>query len=361
VPGFLGSLEIATDTMPRVLVLGIDSSCDETAAAVVRDGRECLSSIVASQTALHARFGGVVPEIACRAHVENYPWAVEEALRQAGVTLDAIDGVAVTNRPGLVNALLVGVAAAKGIAFATGKPLVGVDHIVAHIHASFLAPEGHPRFPHVALVVSGGHTSLYLCRTERDQELIGATLDDAAGESFDKVAQLLGLPYPGGPSVEKAAKAGDASKFPLPRTHAGRDSLDFSFSGMKTAVLYRAFGQDVRPGDARTATPKFPVADVAAGFQEAVVDVLVEKTMLAARRTGVAEVVIGGGVAANTLLRERIAAACAGAGLRAVIPPRALCTDNAAMVAVSGYFRLAAGERDGLDLDCHPRPVRAGR
>ncbi len=344
-----------------MLVLGIDSSCDETAAAVVRDGREQLSSVVASQTELHRRFGGVVPEIACRAHVENYPWAVAEALSRAGVTLEAVDGIAVTNRPGLVNALLVGVAAAKGIALARGLPLVGVDHIVAHIHAAFLAPGGGPGFPNVSLVVSGGHTSLYLCRSEREHELIGATLDDAAGEAFDKVAQLLALPYPGGPSVEKAAKGGDPSKFPLPRTSPGKDSLDFSFSGLKTAVLYRAFGQDVRPGDARAATPKVEVAHVAASFQEAVVDVLVEKTLLAVRRTGVREVVIGGGVAANTLLRDRIASEGGRAGLRVVVPPRALCTDNAAMVAVSGYFRLAAGERDDLDLDCFPRPVRAGR
>jgi N6-L-threonylcarbamoyladenine synthase len=344
-----------------MLVLGIDSSCDETAAALVRDGRECLSSVVASQTELHRRFGGVVPEIACRAHVENYPWAIEEALRRAGVGLDAVDGIAVTNRPGLVNALLVGVAAAKGVALATGKPLVGVDHIVAHIHASFLAPGGAPGCPNVALVVSGGHTSLFLCRSEREHELIGATLDDAAGEAFDKVAQLLNLPYPGGPSIEAAAKTGDPKLFPLPRTSAGRDSLDFSFSGMKTAVLYRAFGQDLRPMDARAAKPKVDVAHVAAGFQAAVVDVLVDKTLLAARRTGVREIVIGGGVAANTLLRERIAAEGAAAGLRVVVPPRALCTDNAAMVAVSGFFRLAAGERDGLDLDCFPRPVRAGR
>src|SRR5262245_31911185 len=317
-----------------MLVLGIDSSCDETAAAVVRDGREALSNVVASQTELHRRFGGVVPEIACRAHVENYPWAVEEALRRAGVTLAQLDGVAVTNRPGLVNALLVGVAAAKGVALATGLPLVGVDHIVAHIHASFLAPGGGPGFPNVALVVSGGHTSLYLCRDARTHELLGATLDDAAGEAFDKVAQLLSLPYPGGPSVEKAAKGGDPTMFPLPRTHPGKDSLDFSFSGLKTAVLYRAFGQDVRPGAARAATPKVGVAHVAASFQQAVVDVLVEKTLLAARRTGVREVVIGGGVAANTLLRETIVAAGAAEGLRVVVPPRALCTDNAAMVAV---------------------------
>ena len=344
-----------------MLVLGIDSSCDETAAAVVRDGNECLSSVVASQTELHRRFGGVVPEIACRAHVENYPWAVEEALRRAGLGLDDLDGIAVTNRPGLVSALLVGVSAAKAIALARGLPLVGVDHIVAHIHASFLAPGGGPTFPHVALVVSGGHTSLYLCRSPLDHELIGATLDDAAGEAFDKVARLLDLPYPGGPSIEIAAKDGDPSAFPLPRTSPGRDSLDFSFSGLKTAVLYRAFGQDVRPGDARKAQPRAKVADICASFQAAVVDVLVQKTMLAIERTGVREVVIGGGVAANTLLRDRIVAAADRAGCRAVVPPRALCTDNAAMVAVSGTFRHAAGERDALDVDCFPRPIRAGR
>lgn len=353
-----------------MLVLGIDSSCDETAAAVVRDGRVQLSSVVASQIELHRRFGGVVPELACRAHVENYPWAVEEALRRAEVTLDDIDGIAVTNRPGLVSALLVGVSAAKAIALATGKPLVGVDHIVAHIHACCLLPEGGPEYPAVALVVSGGHTSLYLLRSPLENELLGATLDDAAGETFDKVAQMLRLPYPGGPSIDKAARQGDPAKFPLPRTQprqrvagsgaAGTDgALDFSFSGMKTAVLYRAFGQDARPETARASDPLVPVADVCAGLQAAIADVLVQKTMAPVRATGVKQVVLGGGVACNSELRKRMAEAGAARGLRVLIPPPALCTDNAAMVAVSGWFRLAAGERDGLDLDCHPRPVRA--
>jgi N6-L-threonylcarbamoyladenine synthase len=349
-----------------MIVLGIDSSCDETAAALVRDGRECLSSVVASQIELHRRFGGVVPEIACRAHVTNYPWAVDEALRRAGLTLDDVDGVAVTNRPGLVNALLIGVSAAKAIALARDLPLVGVDHIVAHVHASFLAPEGAPRFPCVALVVSGGHTSLYLLRSAAEHELIGATRDDAAGEAFDKVARLVGLPYPGGPSIEAAARDGDPAAFPLPRTTPGRrssgpGSLDFSFSGMKTAVLYRAFGQDARPKQAVLSEPRVPVADIAAGFQSAVVDVLVKTTLRAAEQTGVPEIVLGGGVAANTLLRERMREAGGKRGLRVVIPPKELCTDNAAMVAVSGWFRLRDGERDGLDLDCHPRPVRAKR
>ncbi len=344
-----------------MIVLGIDSSCDETAAALVRDGREILASVVASQIELHKRFGGVVPEIACRAHVENYPWAIEEALRRANLTLADIDGVAVTNRPGLVNALLVGVSAAKAISLARGIPLVGVDHIVAHIHACFLVPGTEPRFPAVALVVSGGHTSLYLLKTATEHELIGATLDDAAGETFDKVAQILRLPYPGGPSVDKAARGGDPAKFPLPRTQPRGDSLDFSFSGLKTAVLYRAFGQDARPETARVAEPLFPLADVCAGFQAAVVDVLVAKTLAAVRATGVRDVVIGGGVACNSLLRSQLAEACARRGIRLIVPPPELCTDNAAMVAVTGWLRLTAGERDGLDLDCFPRPVRAGR
>ncbi len=349
-----------------MIVLGIDSSCDETAAALVRDGVACLSSVVASQVELHRRFGGVVPEIACRAHVENCPWVVAEALRRADLTLADVDGVAVTNRPGLVNALLVGVTVAKAVALARDLPLVGVDHIVAHIHASFLAAGGGPRFPCVALVVSGGHTSLYVLRSATDHELIGATLDDAAGEAFDKVARLIGLAYPGGPSIEAAAVGGDAAAFPLPRTSPGRgapggNTLDFSFSGLKTAVLYRAFGQDARPRQAVLRDPLAPVADIAAGFQEAVVDVLVRTTLRAAKQHGVREIVLGGGVAANTRLRESMRRAGGRRGLRVVIPPRELCTDNAAMVAVSGWFRLRDGERDGLDLDCHPRPVRASR
>ncbi len=344
-----------------MLVLGIDSSCDETSAAVVRDGRACLSSVVASQTELHRRFGGVVPELACRAHVDNYPWAVEEALRRAEVTPRDLDGVAVTHRPGLVNALLVGVSAAKALALVWDLPLVGVDHIAAHVHASFLVPDAEPRFPCVALVASGGHTSLFLCSTPVDHALLGATLDDAAGEAFDKAARLLSLPYPGGPSIEMAARAGDASTFPLPRTSPGKDSLDFSFSGLKTALLYRAFGQNVRPRDVVGRAPSAPVADIAAGFQEAVVDVLVDTTLRAARMTGVADVILGGGVAANTHLRERLTVAGAAEGVTVLVPPRELCTDNAAMVAVSGHLRLAAGERDGLDLDCYPRPVRAER
>lgn len=344
-----------------MIVLGIDSSCDETAAAVVRDGREALSNVVASQVELHGRFGGIVPEVACRVHVENYPWVVDEALRRAEVTLDDLDGIAVTHRPGLVGALLVGVAAAKGIALATGLPLVGVDHIAAHVHAAFLSEDGPPEFPCVALVVSGGHTSLFLCRSPHEHELIGATIDDAAGEAFDKVARMLGLGYPGGPAVERIAREGDPARFPMPRTSPRKSSLDFSFSGLKTAVLYGAYGQGVRPRDTTPDQLLVPAADVAAGFQESVVEVLVRKTLAAAKRHRVRCVTIGGGVACNGPLRERMARECEQAGIHAVIPERRYCTDNAAMVAVSGTFRLLAGERDGLDLDCHPRPVRAAR
>lgn len=344
-----------------MIVLGIDSSCDETAAAVVRDGHECLSNVVASQMELHSRFGGVVPEVACRVHVENYPWVVEEALRRAGVTPEDLDGIAVTHRPGLVGALLVGVTVAKALSLAWDLPLVGVDHIAAHVHAAFLSEEGAPDFPSVALVVSGGHTSLFLCRSAHEHELVGATIDDAAGEAFDKVARLLDLGYPGGPAVERAARDGDPTRFPMPRTSPRRASLDFSFSGLKTAVLYGAYGQGAKPRETSPEDLLVPLADVAAGFQEAVVEVLVRKTLAAARRYRVGCIVAGGGVACNGPLRERLHREGEQAGLRVVIPERRYCTDNAAMVAVSGTFRLQAGERDGLDLDCHPRPVRAAR
>jgi N6-L-threonylcarbamoyladenine synthase len=344
-----------------MIVLGIDSSCDETAAALVRDGRHCLASVVASQVALHERFGGVVPEIACRAHVENLPWAVDQALQQAQLSLDDVDGIAVTHRPGLVSALLVGVSAAKGLALARGLPLVGVDHIAAHVHANFLAEGPPPEFPCVALVVSGGHTSLYHCPSPHEHVLIGATRDDAAGEAFDKVAQMLSLPYPGGPSIDKAAEQGDPKAIRFPRTGPGKETLDFSFSGLKTSVLYKAFGQDLRPQDTRGVAPRFPVADVAASFQEAVVDVLVKTTFRALGQTGVRSLLVGGGVAANSRLRARLLAEGRRRGVDVRIPAKPLCTDNAAMVAVSGTFRLQAGERDGLDLDCHPRPIRAER
>jgi N6-L-threonylcarbamoyladenine synthase len=339
-----------------VILLAIDTSCDETSAAVVRDGREMLSNVVASQVPLHRRFGGVVPEIACRAHTENITRVVEKALADAGVSQGDLDGVAVTNRPGLIGALLVGLSAAKAVALANGIPLVGVDHIEAHVFSAVLAGE-EIELPAVGLVVSGGHTSLFLVEGVGRLTELGRTTDDAAGEAFDKAASVLRLPYPGGPAIERAARDGDPAAVPFKRPYLAPDSLDFSFSGIKTAVLYHARGQDTRPGSPAL-LPGVDVADTAASFQEAVVDVLVRKTLTAAERTGVGHVVLGGGVAANSRLRERISAEAGRRGLELTLPPRALCTDNAAMVGVVGGRRLAAGERDDLDLDAFSR--RAG-
>ncbi len=334
-------------------MLGIDTSCDETAAAVVAGGRRMLSSVVASQVPLHRRFGGVVPEIACRAHTENITRVVEEALSRAAVGLGDLTGIAVTNRPGLIGALLVGLSAAKAIALARDLPLVGVDHVEAHIFAAVLDREDFP-LPAVALVASGGHTSLYLVREAGDLEELGRTTDDAAGEAFDKAAAILDLGYPGGPEVEAAARGGDPRAVPFKRPYLSPDSLDFSFSGVKTALLYHARGQNRK----RRGAPLRPGVDVpgaAASFQEAVVAVLTRKTLRAAERTGARHVVAGGGVAANGRLRERLAEACAERGIGLTIPPPELCTDNAAMVAAVGARRLARGERDDLRLDARSR------
>jgi N6-L-threonylcarbamoyladenine synthase len=336
-----------------MLTLAIDTSCDETAAAVVRDGRIMLSNVVASQVPLHRRFGGVVPEIACRAHTENITRVVERALSDAGAGFPDLSGVAVTNRPGLIGALLVGVSAAKAVALAHDLPLVGVDHVQAHIFSAVLAG-GELPLPAVSLVVSGGHTSLFLVRGVGDTTELGRTTDDAAGEAFDKAAAVLDLGYPGGPAIEAAARSGDPTAVPFKRPYLSPESLDFSFSGIKTAILYHARGQDCRKGSGGL-RPGVNVADAAASFQEAVVDVLVRKTMLAAEREGVRHVALGGGVAANGRLRERMAADADERGLDLICPPRELCTDNAAMVGVVGGRRLAAGERDDLSLDAHSR------
>jgi N6-L-threonylcarbamoyladenine synthase len=334
-------------------VLGIDTSCDETAAAVVEDGRRILGNVVASQVPLHRRFGGVVPEIACRAHTENVTRVIERALADAGLDAPELDGVAVTNRPGLIGALLVGVSAAKAIALSHDLPLVGVNHIEAHVFAAVLDADDLP-LPCVALVVSGGHTSLFLVRGVGRMEELGRTIDDAAGEAFDKAAAVLGLGYPGGPAIEAAAKAGDPRAVPFKRPYLAPDSLDFSFSGLKTALLYKARGQNRTRRDADL-DPDVSVADTAASFQETVVAVLVRKTILAAERTGAGHVVLGGGVAANGRLREAMAAAAAEAGVGLTVPPKRFCTDNAAMVAALGGRMLAAGARDGLDLDAFSR------
>lgn len=326
-------------------VLGIETSCDDTCAAVVRDGREILSNVIASQDHLHEKFGGVVPEIACRKHVESLQPTIHEALERAGLAFDGIDGIAVTNRPGLVGALIVGVSAAKALSLALEKPLVGVHHLESHIWANFLA-EPAPVFPFVCLIVSGGHTDLFCVSTPGKYEILARTVDDAAGECFDKSARALGLGWPGGPAVDRLAREGDALKVRLPRARVGR-TLNFSFSGLKTAVVRYL---ENRPADVSQ-------ADVAAGLQDAIVDVLVRRTIRAARAKGVSSVAVGGGVAANSLLQSRMREECEREGLKLSIPPPRLCTDNAAMVAAAGYWRLEAGLADDLSLDARATEV----
>jgi N6-L-threonylcarbamoyladenine synthase len=349
-----------------VLVLGIESSCDETGAAVVDESGRVLSDVVESQVALHATYGGVVPELASRDHVKNLGPVVRQALARAGVALDAVDAVAVTNRPGLVGALLVGVQAAKGLAWGAGKPLVGVDHLLGHLLAVFLRREGEAApevaFPFVSLLVSGGHTALYRVEAPHAGAVreLGATRDDAAGEAFDKVAKLLGLGYPGGPAIDRLSQAGDAAKsvIALTRPMASKRSLELSFSGIKTQVAQHVAANGVPAGQA--------LADTCAAFQAAVTSVLAEKLVEAARRERVSRVVLGGGVAANRELRRRVFELSARAGMTAHVPPFASCTDNAAMIAYAGALRRLAGERDGWDLVATsatslPRVTRKGR
>jgi N6-L-threonylcarbamoyladenine synthase len=325
----------------RVRVLAIETSCDETAAAVVDDGRDVRSSVVASQADLHARYGGVVPEIASRAHVELICDVVEQSLVEAGTGLDEIDAVAAVRGPGLAGALLVGVSAAKAISIATGRPYVGVHHHEAHLYAAMIEdPELEP--PLVTLIVSGGHTLLIAMDGHGSYRVLGETVDDAAGEAFDKVARFLGLGYPGGPAIDNLAREGDpaAIRFPRPMRNEG---LDFSFSGLKTAVV-----QYVRKH------PEAEVADVAASFQAAIVDVLVEKLEAAALETGIRTVVAGGGVAANSALRERIFDLGIAGDLRVVLPGIALCTDNAAMVGAVAAYRLASDGPTPLEAPVVP-------
>jgi N6-L-threonylcarbamoyladenine synthase len=335
--------------LPPARVLGIESSCDETAAAVVENGRVLLSSVVASQIDLHAQYGGVFPEVASRQHIRTIYPVIEQALQQAHIGLSELDAIAVTRGPGLAGSLVVGMNAAKGMSLAGGLPLVGVNHLEGHIYSAWLypadaaSPPPEPQFPLMALLVSGGHSELNLITDHLVYQRLGSTLDDAAGEAFDKVARLLGLPYPGGPSIEQAARSGNPRAFQFPRARL-EGTWNFSFSGLKTAVLrtVREMQNIGRP---------LPVEDLAASFQASVVDVLLTKTIAAARAYKAKEILVAGGVSANRLLREAFQSQ---KEFPVHIPPLELCTDNAAMIAAAGYFRHALGQHDPLDLDVMP-------
>jgi N6-L-threonylcarbamoyladenine synthase len=329
-----------------VITLGIETSCDETAVAIVEDGFAMRANLIARQEHLHERFGGVVPEVAARAHVEALTPLIQRALETSGLGFGDLDGVAVTSGPGLVGALLVGMAAAKSLSLATQAPLIGVNHLEGHYWANFLV-HGPPQPPYVALIVSGGHTMLVHVPELFRHEVLGQTLDDAAGEAFDKVARLLGLGFPGGPALDAAARGGDPGAVRFPRAMEDSGDLDFSLSGLKTAVL-----RYVRAEQA--SGREIDVPDLAASFQEAIVDVQVTKTIAAAERTGVPTVLLGGGVVANTRLRERLQLEGQVTGLRVLLPPLELCTDNAAMIACLGAARLARGERTSLDIPADP-------
>ena len=325
-----------------VLILAIESSCDETAAAVVKNGREVLSNIINSQIDIHKRYGGVVPEIASRCHIEAIDAVIDEALCEANVTLDDIDAVAVTYGPGLVGALLVGVSEAKAIAFAKKKPLIAVHHIKGHISANFIAhKELEP--PFMCLVASGGHSHIVHVKGYREFEVIARTCDDAAGEAYDKVARVLGLGYPGGPKIDALAKQGDENAVHFPRVKIG-DGLDFSFSGVKTAVINYLHKLEQNGQE-------YNKADIAASFQAAVVDVLCSHTMCAARERGVSKVALAGGVAANSALRAAFAKACEENGFEFYVPPMKLCTDNAAMIGCCAYYKYLDGDFAGEDLN----------
>jgi N6-L-threonylcarbamoyladenine synthase len=336
-----------TDLKPA-RILAIESSCDETACAVLDNGRELLASTVASQMDIHARYGGVFPEVASRQHVLSIIPVIEQTLSQTNLSLKDIDAIAVTRGPGLAGSLVVGMNAAKGLALGTGKPIIGVNHLEGHIYSSWIYNAGQeappePQFPLMALLVSGGHTELNLMTDHLTYRRLGATLDDAAGEAFDKVARLLGLSYPGGPSVQKAAEKGDPKRFKFPR--AKLDSpYDFSFSGLKTAVLYQV-------NDLKKEQTPIPVEDFAASFQAAVVDVLFHKTIQAARDFNAKEILVAGGVSANRPLREAFQAQ---SEFKVHIPAFSLCTDNAAMIAAAGYYRYALGHISELNMDVQP-------
>jgi N6-L-threonylcarbamoyladenine synthase len=343
--------------MTNDLILAIESSCDETGIALIEGGHRILANVVASQVALHAPMGGIVPEVAARAHLRWILPVLDEAWRDSGAGWPDVDAVAVTHGPGLAGSLLVGINVAKTLAWVHAKPLVGVNHLEGHIYAAWLDGPGssEPVFPLVAMVVSGGHTFLVEMRDHLTYRLLGQTVDDAAGEAFDKVGRLLGLPYPGGPAIQRAAEAATDHDVVFPRAWLG-DTYDFSFSGLKTAARRTVAAARAEAGltDETTPLPASRVAELAWGFQDAVVDVLVTKMIRAAKATGARSIVLGGGVAANGPLRARLGAEAASLGLPLVIPRPALCTDNGAMIGAAGSRRFGAGLRSGLDLEARP-------
>ncbi len=332
--------------MTDKIILGIESSCDETAASVVRGGREILSNVINTQVDFHKKYGGVVPEIASRKHIENIDSVIDEALFSANMTLSDIDAIAVTYGPGLVGALLVGVSSAKALAFATGKPLVAVNHIRGHICANFVAhPELKP--PFVCLVASGGHSHIVNVKDYTEFEILGRTRDDAAGEAFDKIARVLGLGYPGGPLIDELAKSGNEKAVHFPRVRMDKNSLDFSFSGVKTAVINYLHKAE-QNGETLNK------ADIAASFQAAITDVLCEHTIEGAKKSGSNIIALAGGVAANSALREKMAKMCESCDVSVIYPPPVLCTDNAAMIASAGYFEFEKGNFADLTLNAVP-------
>jgi N6-L-threonylcarbamoyladenine synthase len=338
---------------PAGVILGVESSCDETACAVVAEGRDVLANVVASQIEVHQRYGGVVPELASRAHIEAVNTVIAQAMQAAGIDRNDLAAVAVTHEPGLIGSLLVGLMAAKTLAWVAGKPLIGVNHVAAHAYAACLDADPID-YPAVALIASGGHTALYNAASPTEMSLLGNTIDDAAGEAFDKVAQLLALGYPGGPVIDKTARNGDPHAVDFPRTLLKGQSLDFSFSGIKTAVLYHVRGLPGQPQRDISDLSEQHVADVAASFQQAVVDTLRIKIRRAVQQTGAKTVVLGGGVAANGQLRQAVSKLAEKENFAVRIPPMKYCTDNAAMIAGLAWHDLQAGRVDALDLAATP-------
>ena len=336
-----------------MIILGIETSCDETSASVVEDGIKVHSNIVASQQELHSRFGGVVPEIACRSHTDTIITVIDKAVTEANIKFKDIDAISVANTPGLIGALLIGLTTAKTLSWLLGIPLITINHLHAHIYASKIEHEDID-YPAISLVVSGGHTSLFLTQSETRHTQVGGTIDDAAGEAFDKVGKILGLGYPAGPEIDTISQKGNGKAILFPRSYLKKDSLDFSFSGVKTAVLYHCMGQDSKNTGEMPELKDREIADLAASFQEAVVDVLVNKTIFAATKFSARSIILGGGVACNSRLRQRLADAAKQRDIPLYYPSKKLCMDNAAMVAGLAYHKYDEEAFSGLEVEAMP-------